>query len=86
MDEELQMMLDHTVQAMNLITEDSWANDCLMLMPLYHERVQCEQETACWAEQDRIVAGHYAAAEEHCFFIEKQKNTAKLEQEKQQKL
>ena len=44
MDEEVQYMVELATQVVDPIAEDSWARDCVPLMPTYRERVHREQE------------------------------------------
>jgi hypothetical protein len=79
-------MIDRSSQIINPIADDSWAVDCLPLMPTFRARVQREQEARRRAEQERAEEANRAAAEERRLYFEKQQNAAKLEREKQQKL
>jgi hypothetical protein len=79
-------MMDRSSQIIDPIADDSWAVDCLLLMPTFRARVQREQEARRRAEQERIDEANRAAAEERRLYFEKQQNAAKLEREKQQKL
>jgi hypothetical protein len=79
-------MIDRSSQIIDPIADDSWAVDCLPLMPTFRARVQREQEARRRAEQERIDEANRAAAEERRLYFEKQQNAAKLEREKQQKL
>jgi len=46
MDEELQLMVDRATQIVDPLAADSWAVDCLMLMPTFSARMERERETA----------------------------------------
>src|ERR1700733_13615766 len=78
MDEELQLLFDRAVDLVDPIADESWAEDCLPLMPTFQRRRERE------AEEERRIALHEAnrqAKEERCQAIAQQLEQGRIERE-----
>ena len=85
-------MVDRAIQVVDAVADDSWAQDCAILMPTYRARVQAEQEAVRRtaeeaAERERAAAERELAAEaERRESFRTQQDAAKLERERKSRV
>ena len=73
-------MVDRAIQVVDAVADNSWAQDCAILMPTYHARVQAEQE-AIRRTAEEAAERELAAEAEHRESFRSQQDAAKLERE-----